>query len=387
MPASAQSTPSSFGARLQALRREFRLTQIDLSQTSQLSKSYISFLESGVRHPSRDVVLRLAEALIPGESRLRDELLVLAGFTPQNQPARPAAQPSYSREDFRSFLQHTLQLIRQQEFGLAEKEIETGFQRFKRPAQLQTLLAHLELARGGFEQAILFQRTALQHYDLSPDEQEQGLTLVDFILNLGVMYFLWGDQARFGKDDEIQARKLALQRYAQALESFEAGLREAPGHLYLLDEAGRVHFNLADLQKGSQADKHWEASVACLRQVLAHPDKHRLGPETLRETGAFLALAYARRKDFHSAELLLDALAIDASNPWTVPYIQACCALLAYRAKASDYLLDRAEAALVRAAALDAGAVKAQIEIDIDKDLALLARHRPQALEKVKQAS
>src|SRR5687767_6740487 len=107
MTAIAQPPQSPFGTRLQALRREFRLTQIDLSQSSQLSKSYISFLESGVRHPSRDVVLRLAEALVPGEGRLRDELLLLAGFTPQNQPVpKAAAQLSYSREDFRSFLQH-----------------------------------------------------------------------------------------------------------------------------------------------------------------------------------------------------------------------------------------------------------------------------------------
>ncbi|MEZ0373426.1 MAG: helix-turn-helix domain-containing protein [Candidatus Sericytochromatia bacterium] len=383
----SSSTPSSvFGKRLQALRRDLQLTQIDLSNISQLSKSYISFLESGVRHPSRDAVLRLAEALSPGDARLRDELLVLAGFTPAESSSLLAAMPAYSREDFRSFLQHTLQLIRQQEFSRAEKEIESGFQRFKRPAQMQTLLAHLELARGAFEQAILFQKTALQHYDLSPAEQDKGLTLVDFILNLGVMYFLWGDQAMFASqqaDSEATSlRRQAIGRYQLALENFERGLEQVPAHLYLLDEAGRVHFNLADLCEASEADRHWDACITCFRQVLAHPDKYLLPLLTLRESAAFLALAYARRGDFHSSQLLLDTLSLDPGNPWTVAYIHACCASLAYGRESRPELLEQAILALERAVRLDPVAVKAQFGLD-GKDFAPLLAQNPEALEKV----
>jgi transcriptional regulator with XRE-family HTH domain len=388
MPSTAH--PSQFGERLQALRRERKLTQIDLSARSQLSKSYVSFLESGERHPSRDAVLRLAEALGPSENRLRDELLMLAGFTPpdglMSLPAE--VKPAYSREDLKSFLHHTLQLIRQQDFTQAQQEIENGFQRFRRPAQMQTLLAHLELARGGFEQAILFQKTALQHYDLSPDEQEEGLTLVDFILNLGVMYFLWGDQALFAdlevKSNSSPLRKQAIQRYQLALETFEQGLKEAPDHLYLLDEAGRVHLNLADLLKGAQAEQHWEACITCFRQVLAHQDKHEQLPlQTLRETAAFLALAYAKCKDFNSAAMILDTLTLEAKGPWSVPYIQACVSLLSYRQRPQAPLLEQALKALGQAMRLDPTAAKAQFDQDQTRDLAPLLRHRLEDTQKV----
>lgn len=379
--AQTANNSGSFGAFLQTLRRDRKLTQIDLSSISKLSKSYVSFLESGVRHPSRDAVLKLAEALEPADFALRDELLVLAGFTPQDGlPARPAG-PSYSREDLKSFLQHTLHLIRQQEFQKAQKEIETGFERFHRPAQLRTLMAHLELARKDFEQAILFQKNALQAYDLSAEEQDKGLTLVDFILNLGVMYFLWGDQARFGTDTPAQ-RKLALERYRLALETFESGLKHAPDHLYLLDEAGRVHINLADLLKGEPAQLHWEASINCFRQVLAHPDKHSLPLQTLYDSGAFLALAYARCKRFELAELLLDSLDLDQQATWTLPYIRACCQLLVYRSKPTDTLLDQALAALAQAYAKDADAVRVQFEQDKTRDFAPLLRARPQDIQK-----
>lgn len=379
---SPKSTSNPFGERLQSLRRTRKLTQIDLSTISKLSKSYVSFLESGVRHPSRDAVLRLSEALEPGEAGLRDELLVLAGFTPQNGLPVRVTGPSFSREDLKSFLQHTLHLIRQQEFQKAQKEIEAGFERFHRPAQLRTLMAHLELARKDFEQAILFQKNALQAYDLSPEEQDRGLTLVDFILNLGVMYFLWGDQARFAGDSASQ-RKLALERYRLALSTFEDGLAKVPDHLYLLDEAGRVHVNLADLLKGEQANAHWQASTSCFRQVLAHPDKHQLSLQTLYESGAFLALGYAHCKHFEQADLLLDSLALDPQGPWTLPYIQACCKLLAYRAKPGEALLNQALGLLGQALVRDAEATRAQFEQDKARDFAPLLRHRFQDIEKV----
>lgn len=387
----AATDPSaSFGERIQSLRRERKLTQIDLSSLSGLSKSYVSFLESDVRHPSRDAVFKLAEALRPGEPRLRDELLILAGFMPQDLTLPSQVRvPAYAREDFKSFLQHSLQLIRQQDFDAAQKEIEQGFQRFRRPVQIQTLLAHLELARGAFEQAILFQKTALQHYDLSPDEQEQGLTLVDFILNLGVMYFLWGDQALFAAQEEsvkteaTRLRKLARERYEQALETYRQGLEQAPAHLYLLDEVGRVHFNLADLQRGARADAHWDACISCFRQVLAHPDKLQLAQLTLRETGAFLALALAHRKNFEAAFLLLDALTIDGGEPWSLWYIQACCAVMAYRQRAQESLLDQALTALANAHRFDPAGVSAQFERDKERDFAPLIQHRGPDLEKM----
>ncbi|PKL79836.1 MAG: hypothetical protein CVV27_01265 [Candidatus Melainabacteria bacterium HGW-Melainabacteria-1] len=378
----------TFGTRLQTLRRDCGLTQIDLSSLSKLSKSYISFLESGVRKPSREAVLKLAQAIAPGDAGLRDDLLVLAGFMPKDalSPLSPAGAPAYSRRDFRRFLQHSLQLIRDQNFTQAEKEIEAGFLRFRRPAQMQTLLAHLELARGAFEQAILFQQTAIKHFDLSPDEQDPGLSLVDFILNLGVMYYFWGDQARYAADTDIQATNrffaLARERYALALDTFETGLHQAPGHVYLLDELGRIHFNLADLDPDTAAKGHWEASIRCFRQVLSHPEKHLLAKHSLRESAAFLGLAYAKRGQFSQAELLLDALSLDPDPNWQLAYIQACTACLAYREKPDESLLDRALAALKRAEQMAPIETRAQLKRDQFQDLAPLFQHKGHELAK-----
>src|SRR3990167_10823980 len=103
----------AFGEKLQFLRKAQGLTQIDLSRLSQLSKSYVSFLETGIRHPSREVVLRLAEVLgadtVP---EVREELLLLAGFTAENPADLKTSQNTSGkslRKDFYSFLQYTLQ--------------------------------------------------------------------------------------------------------------------------------------------------------------------------------------------------------------------------------------------------------------------------------------
>jgi len=360
------------------------MTQIDLSQLSQLSKSYVSFLETGVRHPSREVVLRVAEVLDPEALLgLKDELLILAGFTPED-PAELRQKPLKStpgRKDFHSFLQYSLQLIRQGAYDLARQTIEQGFQRFHKPAQMQTLLAHLELAQSRFEQAILLQQTALQHAQLAPQEQEPGLSEIDLILNLGVMFFLWGDQALFAAEPQLD---LASQRYLKALHEFEKGLRKAPAHLYLLDEAGRVHFNLADLSAAESAQEHWRSAIACFRAVLAHPDKQQLSLEILRESAAFLALAFCKVESFVAAGLLLDSLSLVPEPDWLLRYVQACYHSLYHRQDPEGGHLQRALACLRQAIALNPAA-RAQARQDQHKDLAVLAEVCSQEFEEVAQ--
>lgn len=379
----------SFGTRLQTLRREYKLTQIDLSEHAQLSKSYISFLESGIRHPSRDVVLRLSETICPQNTAIRDELLILAGFTPIDMPVTVSIQsPPYLPDDFKSFLSYVLHLIRQKEFEQAENQIQQGFTRFKLTAQMQTLLAHLELARGSFEQAVLFQNTAIQHYHLSPSEHDKGLSLVDFILNLGVMYFLWADQALFaatGQSAKQSAllRQQAQLRYQQALETYQRGLELDDHHLYLLDEIGRVHINLADLMNVQEARTHWRQAIIALRKVLAHPNKHELNSPTLRETAAFLALAYAKNQEFEAAFLVLDTLNIDKHRQWSVFYIYACCACLAFEHNQQTEWLTSALIALSKAFEYDQTATEEQLKSDIERDLKALKQYQAKELEKV----
>ena len=68
-----------FGARLSEWRTRRRESQLDLAISANISQRHLSFVESGRTLPSRDMVVRLCEALdIP--LRARNELLVAAGY-------------------------------------------------------------------------------------------------------------------------------------------------------------------------------------------------------------------------------------------------------------------------------------------------------------------
>ncbi len=57
------------------------MSQLDLACEAEISTRHLSFLETGRSHPSRDMVLRLAERLeVP--LRERNALLIAAGFAP-----------------------------------------------------------------------------------------------------------------------------------------------------------------------------------------------------------------------------------------------------------------------------------------------------------------
>jgi transcriptional regulator with XRE-family HTH domain len=73
--------PSTVGGRLREWRRRRRFSQLDLACEAEVSTRHLSFLETGRSAPSREMVLRLAEALeIP--LRERNALLLAAGFAP-----------------------------------------------------------------------------------------------------------------------------------------------------------------------------------------------------------------------------------------------------------------------------------------------------------------
>lgn len=70
---------STFGDELRRWRENRRLSQLDLSLQAEVSQRHLSFLETGRSEPSRDMVLRLADALdVP--LRERNQMLVSAGF-------------------------------------------------------------------------------------------------------------------------------------------------------------------------------------------------------------------------------------------------------------------------------------------------------------------
>lgn len=63
MESKRDEVSAEFGQVLKKWRKAEGLTQADLAERSDLHDTYISFLERGLRQPSLEVVLRLAEAL------------------------------------------------------------------------------------------------------------------------------------------------------------------------------------------------------------------------------------------------------------------------------------------------------------------------------------
>lgn len=71
----------AFGAQLRDWRQRRRLSQLDLAAEAELSTRHLSFVETGRAKPSREMVLRLSEALeLP--LRSRNAMLIAAGYAP-----------------------------------------------------------------------------------------------------------------------------------------------------------------------------------------------------------------------------------------------------------------------------------------------------------------
>lgn len=76
-----------FGEQLREWRQRRRMSQLDLAAEAELSTRHLSFVETGRSKPSRETVLRLADALdLPLRSRNR--MLMAAGYAP-NFAERP----------------------------------------------------------------------------------------------------------------------------------------------------------------------------------------------------------------------------------------------------------------------------------------------------------
>ena len=93
-----------FGQQLRDWRQRRRLSQLDLAAEADLSTRHLSFVETGRAKPSRDMVIRLAEALeLP--LRSRNSLLIAAGYAP-TYAERPLSDASQA--DARELVQRIL---------------------------------------------------------------------------------------------------------------------------------------------------------------------------------------------------------------------------------------------------------------------------------------
>jgi len=80
MTINPQTHTSHFHTSLRNWRKSRKLSQLELALDAEVSQRHISWLESGRSQPSREMVVRLSEAMdVP--LRERNQLLNAAGFT------------------------------------------------------------------------------------------------------------------------------------------------------------------------------------------------------------------------------------------------------------------------------------------------------------------
>jgi transcriptional regulator with XRE-family HTH domain len=97
---------SRFGVRLSEWRARRRESQLTLALSANVSQRHLSFIESGRAQPSRDMIVRLCDALdIP--LRERNELLDFAGYAAL-YPERPleGSEMQGVREALRRIIEH-----------------------------------------------------------------------------------------------------------------------------------------------------------------------------------------------------------------------------------------------------------------------------------------
>lgn len=84
-----------FAQLLKQYREECRVSQSRLAEIAKFDHSYVSRLESGNRTPTREAVVKLAEALGLAPEQ-RDNLLAAAGYMPQRIESLLADEPVLS---------------------------------------------------------------------------------------------------------------------------------------------------------------------------------------------------------------------------------------------------------------------------------------------------
>lgn len=326
-----------------------------LSKMVNVSESYISLLESGGRQPSRDVVLKIAQALYPnGNDALLDELLISAGFTPTNLDNFNKRQNDLvtiyeqsleqNENDFKVYVSLVLLLIREGRYKQAKERIEKGLLVFDDSIKLQTLLANLELAKGNYDEAAIAQKAAIEQSRLKVSRTNQtDIHLSDLLLNLGIIQFMQG-----------KASDNKLKYYLEAKQTFQEALTLVPDDIYLLDEFARVNFNLAEIsgQDEQAAMNYWQETIDSFKKVVFAHNNQSLGYDNLLESCAFLAHAYTKNRQFEDAEYSLNLMIATTPRYWFTHYVKACFYSLKYEKTSQAQLLDQSIKSLSMAISL-----------------------------------
>jgi len=266
---------SAFGQKLRELRKKRKVTMKHIADQLEVSESYISRLETGERHPDKELILKLGPLLFPeGNDAELDELLIAADYTPLKLDQMTGRDDVISHfqqvleddpRNFRAFNALIISLIKQGKFEVAKQKIQEGLRRYDASIHLQVLLGALELAQHNFDQALAYQQDALRAFDLNPEwAKALYLQRSDLLLNLAVIYFLKGYD---GVDTYLQQPEPATYDQArdnllQASDALRRALELDQDDIYVLDERARVLFNLAYLDESAGKTVAYDEAVA-----------------------------------------------------------------------------------------------------------------------------
>ena len=399
---SKQTEPTPLGRKMTLYRKKKGLTMQQLAAEVGVTESYISFLESGERTPSRKLIKKLIGFFYPqGNPVMQDEWLMLAGFSPENpQQHVQAADPlesfeeklSHDQSDLKTQFAFIRSLIKSGEHERAKRQIQQCFQLFDGTVEVQSLVGSLELAKGNFDSAILAQETALAFYHQQPEAPSPTrLGLTDLLLSLGVSSFLKGyyyltvyhqAETQQRKKEGRALRDLAKSCFEAARERFGQALEADGDDIYIWDEYARVSFNLAHLANGETNGTRaelWQETISAYRRVLKHRDNRVMGSEALLETALFLGHAYTKSGEFAAAEDILSLIQAVRPEYWLAHYARACLLSLQAEQQPEETLLDDALEHLTRAIQLDTGGSRARDEARSDPDLKALRDGRQAA--------
>ncbi len=380
---------TGFGGLFAQYRKQRKLSMQKLATAADISAAYVCRLESGDRHPSRDLVLRLADILLPyGTQSEKDELLVIAGYAPinhrnfmgrQDVVAIYEQQVSESPEDFKAFIGLVISQVRVANYTRAKELIQTGMEHFDDMVQLQALMAVMELSKKNYAQAILFQQEAIRYFLMDKQPERLHLSHADLLLGLGVMYFEQGNELAYQVQIALNQKKQtnnsdltaqSLRLLEQAEQQFQKALDLQAGDIYVVDELARVNFTIAYLKVGAAAQPYWEKCIASFEEMLFSADKQSLGYHALLQSNAFLALAYSKAGQFSQARFMLSTIESCLPHFWLAHYMKACYFCLLYLDNQQEALLHQAMDSLKKAAAVPDEQNQTLFEAPLDTDLA-----------------
>lgn len=398
-----ESNANTLGEALARLRKSKRLSMKALAKAAGVSAAYICRLEGGDRQPSRDLMERLTAVLCPpGSHAQKDELLIMAGFAPQNYRAytgREDVIALYERslqEDpshFRTYIGLVMVLIRSGRLEEAEARIQEGMARFDDQVQLQALLAALELGRKNYSTAIEYQESAIAYFTSGEGVRSETLTLPDLLLSLGVMNFCqgeeWLDLKEYHEEaghphKSQQALERALHFLQQALKCYQQALDLVPEDVYILDEYARACFSMACIQAYEQAQSYWEACIEGFQRVIVSERKLELGAANLLQSTAFLGHALGKAGRFSEAWSHLNLVEACTPDYWLVHYLKAChfCLRISVEQPVEsqrESWLQRALEALEQAVRIPDPQNRSREEALVDPDLKLLRTFQKKA--------